>query len=270
MRLLVLCMAFMACSVSVFAQDDEQDEEYEFRGNEKYGYIITDKGKKVEGIVKLMGTNETPWVNQKKVKFIAIDDIDPEKKRQRLKTYKTDDLEEYVAIGEENERRFRLVKWANTREALTSEGTGAGGTFKQIKNFSTTRHMAEVMIDGEITVYRIYGYPSSFAVGEGDVARMERETQELIDNPTILVQKGKKGKAQTLQAEDIKDLVSDCKEVKEKLAAGEYASYDPAKQEKKRSKLGKLIKDEVDRAGMGGTLLTMAEEVFTDYNANCK
>lgn len=260
--------AFVAISFSVFAQEDE-NEDYELRGNEKYGYIITDKGKKVEGIVKLMGSEETPWVNQKKVKFIAKEDIDPSKNRQRLKKMDTDDLEEYVAIDGDKERHFRLVKWANTREGVMSEGGGLGGTLKKAKNLSTTRHMAEVMVDGKISVFRLYGYPATVAAGKGDIEKMERETQELRENPTVLVQKGD-GRVEAFQAGDIKELVKDCKMVEEKLEGGKYASYDPAKQEKKRSGMGKMIKNEVDRAGMGGTLLTMADEVFSDYNANCK
>ena len=269
MKKFVLGMALMASSVSLWAQDDKQDEEYELRGNEKYGYIITEKGEKIEGIVKLMGTSETPWVNQKKVKFIAKSDIDPTKNRQRLKKMDTDDLKEYVAIDGDKERHFRLVKWNNTREGLTSEGGGLGGTLKKAKNLSTTRHMAEVMVDGKISVFRLYGYPATVAVGKDDVEKMERETKELRENPSVLVQKGD-GKVEAFQADDIKDMVKDCDVVKEKLEGGKYASYDPAKQEKKRSGMGKLIKNEVDRAGMGGTLLTMAEEVFGDYNANCK
>jgi hypothetical protein len=270
MKKLLLGMALMAASTSLWAQDkDDKDEEYELRGDQKFGYIVTDKGEKIEGVVKLLGDEKTPWVNQKKVKFIAKKDIDPTKKWQRLKKYDTDDLKEYVAYDGDKERHFRLVKWANTREAITSEGKGAGGTFKQIKNFSTTRHMAEAVVYGKITVYRIYGYPAAFAAGEGDIKRMEQETQELIDYPTILVQK-EDGKVSTFQAGDIKDLVKDCDMVKEKLEKGEYSTYKPEKEEKKRSGMGKLLKDEVDRAGKGGTLVDMGAEIFGDYNANCK
>lgn len=268
MKQLLLSAAFMAMSFPLFAQEDD-NEEYELKGNQKFGYIITEKGDKVEGIVKLLGTKETPWENQRKVKFIAKADIDPAKNRQKLKKMETDDLKEYVAIEAGEERHFRLVKWANTREGVTSEGGGLGGTLKKAKNMSTTRHMAEVMVDGKISVFRLYGYPASVAVGKGDVEKLERETKELQENPTVLVQK-EDGKVEAFQAEDIKELVKDCDKVVEKLEGGRYQSYDPAKQEKKRSGMGKMLKNEVDRAGMGGTLLTMAEEVFGDYNATCK
>jgi hypothetical protein len=268
MKQLLLTAAFMAFSFLLLAQEDE-NEEYELKANEKFGYIITDKDEKIEGIVKMMGTPEAPWVNQKKVKFIAKADIDPTKNRQRLKKMDTDDLKEYVAIEGDKERRFRLVKWHNTREGLLSEGGGLGGTLKQAKNLSITRHMAEVLVDGKVSVFRLYGYPATVAVGQGDIEKMERETQELRDNPTVLVQKGD-GKVEAFQAEDIKEMVKDCKLVAEKLEGGQYSSYDPAKQEKKRSGMGKMIKNEVDRAGMGVKLVTMAEEVFGDYNANCK
>jgi hypothetical protein len=267
MKKTLLIAALTAVCFTVTAQDDNDD--YELRGSEKYGYIVTSKGDKIEGIVRLMGDAKTPWANQKNVKFIAQKDIDPAKKRQKLKRWDTDDLKEYVAYDGDAERHFRLVKWVNTREAVTGDDRGLGGQLKTIKNVSNTRHMAEVLIDGKISVFRVYGYPASVAVGEEDIKRMERETQDLIDNPTILVQKDD-GKVSTLQASDIKGLVKDCDMVKEKLAAGQYPGYDPAVQEKKKSAMGKLIKDEVDRAGSGAKLVSISQAVFTDYNANCK
>jgi hypothetical protein len=267
MKQALLSIMLIATTLTLRAQDDKSDEEYELRGSEKYGYIITEKDEKIEGIVRLMGTAQTPWVNQKKVKFIAKDKIDPERKRQKLKVWDTDDLKEYVAYEEAGERHFRLIKYTNTREGLGTDNSGAGGTFKAIKNLSTTRHIAEVVVNGKISVFRLYGYPAAFAVGEADVKKMEAETKDLIENPTILYQK-EDSKIKALKSDDIKELVKDCDMVKEKLVAGGYPSYDPAKEEKKRSGMGKLIRDEADR--VSDRVLNMGREVFGDYNANCK
>ena len=268
MKHFILCAALLASTITLRAQEDNKDEEYELRGTEKYGYIITEKGEKVEGIVRLMGTTETPWVNQKKVKFIAKSDINPDKKRQKLKVWDTDDLKEYVAFEDGAEHHFRLIKYANIREGIGSDNHGAGGTFKTIKNLSSTRHMAEVLVNGKISVFRLYGYPAAFAVGKGDVERMEKETKELLENPTLIVQKEDE-RAKELKVSDVKDLTSDCKMVKGKLESGSYASYDPAKEEKKRSGINKLVKEQaVDRSG--NKLIVMSTEVFSDYNANCK
>ncbi len=58
--------------------------DYELKANEKNGYIIDKNGKKIEGIVRLAGDEMNPWVNQKKVKFVAASDIDKSKKKQKI------------------------------------------------------------------------------------------------------------------------------------------------------------------------------------------
>lgn len=260
-------LAALFLSVSFLASAQEGDDEYELRSGEQQGYIITKDDKKLEGIVKLVGNSETPWTNQKKVRFIDKESINPEKKRQRFKVMDADDIKEYVAIDDNGvERHFRTIKFTNKREAMGNTG-GLGGKIKTIKNFSSTTHLAEVIVNGPITMYRLYGYPAPVAAGEGDIAAMEADRKDLIENPDILVQKGD-DKPKELAAADIKKLVDDCKTVSEKLSAGGYASYDPAKEEKKKSAFGKLIKSEVDRAG--NKLLNMGTEIFTDYNSTCK
>ncbi|STZ27334.1 hypothetical protein [Myroides odoratus] len=78
-KLLVLTILTLLSS-PIVAQ--EGSDEYELRSNEKMGWIIDKDGKKIEGVVKLIGTEETPWENQLKVKFIAFDEINKEKKRK--------------------------------------------------------------------------------------------------------------------------------------------------------------------------------------------
>jgi len=265
MKKLIFATLLLSGSFLVNAQDD--NDEYELRAGEQQGYIITKKDEKIEGIVKLVGKKDNPWLNQKKVKFIAKDAINAEKKRQKFKVMDADDVKEYVAIDDDGvERHFRTIKFTNKREGLGNSG-GLGGDIKMIKNLASTTHLAEVVVDGNITMYRLYGYPSPVAVGAGDVAAAEADLKNLLENPNILVQKGK-DKPKELAAADIKKLVDDCKTVSEKLSSGGYASYDPTKEEKKKSGLGKLIKSEFDRAG--DKLLKMGKEIFTDYNSECK
>jgi hypothetical protein len=260
-------LAALFLSVSFLASAQEGDDEYELRSGEQQGYIITKDDKKLEGIVKLVGKSKNPWMNQKKVKFIAQESINPEKKRQKFTVMDADDIKEYVAIDDNSaERHFRTIKFTNKREAIGNTG-GLGGKIKTIKNFSSTTHLAEVIVNGPITMYRLYGYPSPVASGEADIAAQEADERDLIENPNILVQKGD-DKPKELAASDIKGLVDDCKAVSEKLAAGSYPTYDPAKEEKKKSGFGKLVKSEVDR--VGSKLLNMGTEIFTDYNNTCK
>lgn len=261
-----MTLALVGVSLMTKAQDNS-NEDYELRRNEQMGYIISKTGEKTEGIVKLAGDEEHPWMNQKKVRFIAKSDINPDKKRQKLKALDADDLVEYVAIDKDgSERHFRVIKFTNKREGFGNSG-GLGGKIKTIKNLSSTTHLAEVIVDGPITLYRLYGYPSPVAVGKKDVEAAEKDEKELREHPDLLVRKGN-DKVKELAVADIKGLVADCKTVSEKLASGGYPSYDPAKEEKKKSGMGKLIKSEFDR---GGTkLLNMGTEIFTDYNTNCK
>jgi hypothetical protein len=121
-------------------------------------------------------------------------------------------------------------------------------------------------VEGNISVYRLYGYPSPVAIGSNDVAESERNEQNLRDYPSFVFQKDG-GKLKELNVSDIKDLVEDCKLVADKLAAGSYPSYDPSKEEKKKSAFGKLVKNEIDR--VGSKLAVMSKEIFADYNANC-
>jgi len=87
------------------------------RTDEKHGYIIDKSGKKIEGIVRLNGDAMNPWSNQKKVKFVAVSDIDKVKKKQKFKTLDPDDIKEYAAFDENNdERHFEMIKYTNTKE----------------------------------------------------------------------------------------------------------------------------------------------------------
>ncbi len=159
MKKLLLCALLSTFTFCVFAQEDTAaDEEYQLRGNEKYGYIINEDGKKEEGIVKLMGTDKAPWVNQKKVKFIAKGAIDSSKKRQKFDKLKTDDLQEYVAYEDNGtERHFRLIKYSNTREGLMNQ-SGSGMCHTETATPSGTTY-----ISGNRSMPRQFAVPAATA-----------------------------------------------------------------------------------------------------------
>lgn len=259
----LMIVALLTSAVVSFAQ--EENDDYELRGTEKEGWIIDKDGKKVEGIVKLMGTAETPWVNQKKVRFIAKSDIDATKKRQKFKTLDVDDLNGYAAYDGDSLRRFAMIKYVNKREAAQS-GSGLGGDIKMIKNMSNTTYMAETIIRGPVTVYRLYGMPAAVAVGKKQAEEMENDLKRIRENPSILVSKNG-GKVEELNSSDMKKFTEDCEYVRNKMLNGEYAGYKPEKEEKKKSKVGALIKSEAELNS--GKVLNMAKEIFTDYNNNC-
>jgi|SRR5690554_89940 len=259
--LLITALALMPVCLSA----QESDTEYELRANEKEGWIIDKKGNKIEGIVRLMGDENSPWVNQQKVRFIAKSDINPDKKRQKLKVLDADDLQGYAAYDGEVLREFELIKYTNVRESSRS-GSGLGGDLKAIKNLTNNNHIAETIIKGPITVYRLYGLPTAVAIGNKQVQEMEEDLKRIRTKPSILVSKNG-GKIEELNSSDMKKLTEDCEYVRTKMLNGEYVSYKPEKEEKKRSKFGALIKSEMELDGEN--VQNMAMEILTDYNANC-
>ncbi len=259
-----LFMASLALlPICSFAQ--ESDTDYELRANEKEGWIIDKKGNRIEGIVRLMGDQDSPWVNQQKVRFIAKSDIDAGKKRQKFKVLDADDLKGYAAYDGDLLREFELIKYTNVRES-SAAGGGLGGNLKMIKNLSNSNHMAETMIKGPITVYRLYGLPTSVAVGNKQVQEMEEDLKRIRTKPRILVSKNG-GKIEELDSKDMKKLTEDCEYVRTKMLNKEYSSYNPEKEEKERSKMGSLLKSEMELSGE--KVQKMAMEILTDYNANC-
>lgn len=260
--LLIAVLALL--TTPVFAQ--ELETEYELRPNEKRGWIIDSKGKKIDGIVKLAGTEDTPWENQLKVKFIADDDIDLNKRKQKLKTLSTKDLKGYAAYEGDLLREFEVINYKNIRESSTSDGSGIAGKVKLIKNLSRSEYMAEVLVKGVITVYKLYGLPSSVAIGKKEVEEREKDIRLIREKPAILVSKNR-GKIEELSAADMKKLTEDCEYVRTKMLNKEYPSYNPDKEEKKRSKFGALLKSEMELSNE--KIQIMATEILSDYNSNC-
>lgn len=262
MKKLLLVGLFSLASFNAYAQEDNMD--YEMRAGEKYGYIIDKGGKKIEGIVRLNGSDNSPWQNQKKVKFIATSDIDSSKKRQKFKTYDSDDLKAYMAYENDTERHFEVVKYTNTKEGFNTATGGLSGGIKAFNNLTKSNQFAELITDGKIKVYKLYGYPTTFSAG-GQVEVAEEETRRLKQSPSYIYSK-KGGKVEELTLDKAKIIVADCPYVRGKITKGEYGSL--KNDAKKRSGLGKFIKNEIDNAMSDN--LSIVNEVIYDYNENCK
>ncbi len=260
-----LLLIIMMLPIGFFAQENEF--EYELNPKEKEGWIIDKKGNKIEGIVKLMGSFDRPWINQQKVRFIAKTSIDPNKKRQKLQLLDVNDLQAYAAYDQDVLRQFELIKYTNFREANKGrESGGIGGKIKALNNLTASTAMAETIVKGPITVYKLYGIPTSIAANSDEIQQMEKDIRNIKMNPSILVAKNS-GKVEPLSSKNFKKLTEDCEHVRAKMLQNEYASYRVEKEEKKRSKIGSLIKDEAELDS--AKIQNMAVEIFTDYNANC-
>ncbi|MDO3423546.1 hypothetical protein QWT87_01510 [Chryseobacterium sp. APV1] len=262
MRKLLLIGLFSIVSFNAYAQED--NTEYEMRIGEKPGYIIDKSGKKIEGIVRLAGDEMNPWTNQKKVKFIATSDVDNSKKKQKFKTYDVDDLKGYMAIDNNTERVFETIKYTNTKEAYNTQNGGLSGGLKAFNNLTKSNQFAEVVADGKIKVYKVYGFPTTFSAG-GQIAVADEENKRMRENLAYVYSK-KGGKPEELNVAKAKIITADCPVVKAKVTKGEYGSL--KNDTKKRSGLGKFIRNEIDNAMADN--LSIVNEVIYDYNENCK
>lgn len=265
MKKVLALSLFALISFNAYAQEDNNTD-YELRGDERYGYIIDKSGKKIEGIVRLNGDAMSPWNNQKKVKFVAVSDIDKSKKKQKFKTLDTDDIKEYIAFdNNNNERHFENIKYTNTKEGFNTATGGLSGNIKAFNNLTKSTQFAEIVTDGKIKVYKLYGYPTTFSAGNSQIAAAEAETKRMRENPTYIYTK-KGGKIDELTFAKAKIIIADCSYAKSKMTSGAYASL--KNDEKKRSGLGKLIKSQID--DVMSNVPEIVEEVITDYNENCK
>lgn len=249
-----------------FVVNAQDNDEYELKGTEKFGYIIDKNGKKINGLVKLAGSSTTPWQNQKKVKFISESSIDKTKTRQKFKTLDEDDLQGYVAYDGDTKRTFETIKYTNVKEGVTSSMGSISAGIKAFNNLTKSNQLAEVVMDGKIKVYKLYGYPTTVAAGSNQIRLMEEEEMRLRNNPAYIYSKNA-SKVKDLNYDDIRGLVNDCAITKDKIKNGEYGSI-KAEEGKKRTGLGKLIKDQVVNAT--SDTLSAINEVVLDYNQNCK
>ncbi|AZA89242.1 Uncharacterised protein [Chryseobacterium nakagawai] len=264
MKKVLALSLFALVSFNAYAQEDNNTD-YELRGDERYGYIIEKNGKKIEGIVRLNGDAMSPWDNQKKVKFVAVSDIDKSKRKQKFKTLDTDDIKEYVAIDNNNiERHFENIKYTNTKEGFNTATGGLSGNIKAFNNLTKSTQFAEIVTDGKIKVYKLYGYPTTFSAGS-QIAVAEAETKRMRETPSYIYSK-KGGKIEELTLAKTKIIIADCSYTKGKVTGGAYASL--KNDEKKRSGLGRLIKNQID--DVMSNIPEIVEEVITDYNENCK
>ncbi|MEJ5103946.1 hypothetical protein [Chryseobacterium sp. MYb328] len=265
MRKVLALGLFALVSFNAYAQEDNNTD-YELRGDEKYGYIIDKNGKKIEGIVRLNGDAIYPWNNQKKVKFISVSDIDKSKKKQKFKTLDTDDIKEYVSIDESNnERHFENIKYTNTKEGFNTATGGLSGNIKAFNNLTKSNQFAEIVKDGKIKVYKLYGYPTTFSAGTSQMVAADAETKRMRENPSYIYSK-KGGKIEEFTFAKAKIIIADCSYAKGKMTSGAYTSL--KNDEKKRSGLGKLIKSQID--DVISNIPQIVDEVITDYNENCK
>lgn len=220
-------------------------QDYEFDSDEVPGKIITSKGKELKGYIKLNGDERSPWDNQKKVEFFTEQAIEDGKvKRKEREKYKPKDIKAYVADG----RYFESMKISAAKLAI-----GIGISKWQF---------VERMVDGDISLYRLYDYPDPVAVTTSEEERVEyeQEMETMRTEPNLVLQKGD-GDMELISKIDFSEYLAECPSVQEKYKSGGYG-IEPWKTDKD-SKLANWVANQMNL----DKILAVLPEILGDYNS---
>ncbi|HFA50429.1 MAG TPA: hypothetical protein ENJ95_15555 [Bacteroidetes bacterium] len=224
--------------------------------NQSKGLILV-KGKKTDdGIIELASLSN-PWENQRKVKYIKEKTFNKGKvKKKDWEKYKPKDIDGYQF----GDRVFVVEKYTPVGTALQSTNVNKLTTATALAgSLSKNKHFMELVLDGEIKVYRFYNYPpeASAQVGNDQIGAYAEMVENIRTYYEVLIKVGKKGKVQNFKKVKIEELLAGCEEVKTKYLNGEYAL--------KKNAMNQLLKV----GGGGYELEKSVVEMIRDYN-NCK
>lgn len=226
----------------------------ELKENQFEGYIITNDGKKVEGIVEINNI-KYPWSFQESILFFdksLLEDNEKVKRKEKSK-YKPGDITEY-GFGD---KRFVSISYNDNN---TLDNNDVNETLGMIKSVTKTKYFAEVYYSGNISIYRFYSSPTGFSVhaGEQQMKEYDEYIEKCITTYNILIEReGEKAKA--FDDINIKKFFKDCSVVVKKYENNEYTKK-PVKG------LKSLVKDAMLR---GEPLLEAVLEIVNDYEKNC-
>lgn len=272
-KYLILTIATLCISFNLFSQEEKEDENLPvIVKNASKGYIIDTANQKINSYIILMGTDKTPWINQRIVKAIPEAKLDASNEKQKFEKYNKSDI---LGYGTET-RNFRLIDFMNLRASIVSNKDGKEASMfdqmQSMKNFSKQKHFAEILVDGKYKIYKLYAYPKDVNVTSGTEAEIkaqeEEELRSILENYSILIQKDTE-KVEYLNVEDLEKIASDCDAVKKKLENGDYNSLGYEKP-KKKGLMGKMAalanKQHVGNAKFEKLFIAF----FTELNTQCK
>jgi hypothetical protein len=249
LALIYLFALTLIFNVPSFAQDADAGE---FKG-----YILDDKGKKKEGVIKLASTRN-PWENQRTVFFVSQKTWDKSKgelKKKDWEKFKSKDVEGYGFDG----REFFTVKYTATSDGGGDVNKLTGG-MSAVSNLTRNKHCLERILDGKVQVFRYYEYPPDVTAYKGSEKAEYEKMLEDLRTPACLVKKGKKGQMKDFEGMVMfKKYIEDCEVVYNKYMNNEYMY--------KKNKL--KIKDMIKDAIAGTTIEDMCLEIMNEYNAEC-
>lgn len=243
-------------SITFFAFQTDLLAQAEMSGDQSKGQIIV-KGKKTEdGIIELQSLND-PWENQRTVRYIDEKTFKKGKvKKKDWEKYKPKDIEGYKF----GDRVFVTEKYTAIGGAIqaadVNKVTAVSGA---IGSLSKNAHFMELVLDGEVKVYRFYNYPPEASVqsGSSQIDAYQETLNDLRTYYEVLVKVGKKGKVENFKNIKVEELLADCEEVKTKYMNKEYSL--------KPTGMNKLMK----LGGGGFEFEQQVIELIKDYN-DCK
>lgn len=247
--ILALLFTFSFSQIDVFGQSDMKEDEAK-------GQIIV-KGKKTEdGVIQLASIN-SPWENQRTVRYVTEKKYAKGKlKKKDWDKYKTKDIEGYVF----GDRKFVVEKYTPIGAIVNSASVNKlTAATSMASSLSKNQHFMELLMDGDIKVYRFYNYPpeASAQAGDAQINAYQEMVESLRNNYEILIKTSdKKAKVQNFKKIKLTELLADCEAVKTKYENGEY-------------QLKKKVMNQLLKTNGGPQLESDVLEIIGEYN-ECK
>lgn len=165
-----------------------------------------------------------PWDYQKSIKVFDRSLVDEKKVKKKQKTkYKAKDVKGYEMEGMFFESKKVMI-------------TGRGDNSSRLKSLPGWA-MIERVVDGEISVYKAYGYPPAVASG----ITFEEIYDELRSMPEYFMTKGD-GKPKSMHGVNIEKWIKDASETSDRFAKGEFGNM----KRKKKKGLGGFLKSQIE------------------------
>lgn len=231
-----LLTLLVACFTISYAQR-------EFKANQFEGKIILKNGKEKVGVIEIKGNEEqSPWLKQESVKYISKENFNKEKLKNKDKEkYSPKDIQGFYA----GDRYFESIKYADM------SAVGASMIPKW--------YFVEKLVDGKLDIYKFYRSPGKVgvAVGEEEIAEMERFEEECRTQPNLLIQL-EDGKIKNVLNVDIYEYISGCETVLAKYKNGEYGIK--PMDDNSKSGVGKFVSKTLDANRLNSSIIPIAEE----------
>ena len=180
------------------------------------------KGEKVDGMIRLGGDLNAPWLNNSKVYFVSAEDWGDGSKRPKkkmIKEYKPGDLDEY--------QTYTMSKMGDKiNMTFKSYEIMIMGSFKKKKG----KAFLKLETEGDVNVYSYVPKPSKKIITTAD--ERYKDGQNAISRSTLYLER--KDTKLTKAADcDLVSMLKDCKKVVENINNEVYGFKPKSKRKKK-------------------------------------